>query len=219
MKNTMKNALAACAATVLLAGTAACSSDGDTRPAATERVSHAARSSAPTACSGGTYTWFNVERRDVLTGVAEKETLGKGGGRLTRAIARLHSPRTAVTMETGPAVDAAAALRSLGAHIGGGGEDSSFAEAGRTAPDLDPGITDVQGAGTIVQYSFVRLATGDFRYSCPGGKPSAGRATSWIVDGTGILDCDEPAKVLKDSAPGRDAARLSCGPKAPATKG
>ncbi|WP_282694596.1 hypothetical protein [Streptomyces sp. CC208A] len=212
---------AACAVAVLLAGTAACSSGGEARTAPPQRPAGAAKSTAKdtaSACAGGAFLWFNVEQRDVLTGVTEKQTLGKGGGALTHRPARLHTPRTGVTTETGPEADARATLRSLGAHIGGDGEDSAFSEPSRPAPKLDGGRTSVTGAGTFVEFSYVRQVTADFRHTCADGTASTGRATSWTVDGSGVLDCAEPSKGLQDSAPGLAAARLSCDPGAPAVK-
>ncbi|MFJ5710816.1 hypothetical protein [Streptomyces sp. NPDC093105] len=203
--------MAAGAVAALLGGTAACSSDGGTQAAVSQRPAAAARGAATTACASGTYVWFNVVQRDVLTGVAEKQVLGKGGGDLTRPLTRLHTPRTGVTTETGPKVDAAAALRSLGSHIGGAGEDSVFSETGRPAPDLDGNPTHVDGPGAIVEYTYVREVVGDFRLTCPGGEPSTGRAVGWSVDGMGILDCAEPPRALKDSEAAQAAARLSCG--------
>ncbi|MFB7278702.1 hypothetical protein ACFCZV_16450 [Streptomyces hydrogenans] len=208
-----------CALAALLAGTAACTSDDGTRPTATQRPSGPAKSPVPTACADGTFVWINVDQRDVLTGVAAAQKLGKGGGELTNPMRSLHTPRTDVATETGPKVDAAAALRSLGRHIGGAGEDAVFAEVGRSAPGVEGNPTSIDGPGTIVEYAFVREVVADFRHTCPDAGASTGRATGWMVDGTGVLDCDEPVKSLEDSRPAQAAARLSCPPDAPAVKG
>lgn len=112
--------LSACAVVTLIAGTAACTSDGP-EPAAkpTRAAADAAdTAAADTACANGTYAWFNVDKRDVLTGVAEKQKLGKGGGKLTNKLELLHTPRVTVTFEKGPRVRAEAVLRSLGIQIG-----------------------------------------------------------------------------------------------------
>ncbi|MGW8889879.1 hypothetical protein [Streptomyces sp. NPDC055749] len=170
-------------------------------------------------CNDATYEWFNIHKRDVLTGAAEKETLGRGGGKLTHKLMTLHTPKVAVTFEKGAGGDAEAALRSLGVHIGDTEPDDfegySFADVGRPAPDDDGSVT-IDGAGTYVNYAWVRQVTADFRYTCGDGERGAGRATSWIVDGSGIVECSMKAE---DSIPGRTAsaaARLSCGPEAPA---
>ncbi|MEU3605425.1 hypothetical protein AB0E83_08170 [Streptomyces sp. NPDC035033] len=215
-RNTKRRWAARAALAALLAGTTACTSGGDDRAAAPQRPA-AGGITAPAACADGTYDWFDIAQRDVLTGVAEKQTLGEGGGRLTNPVRRLHTPRTAVTTETGPAVHAAAALRSLGARVGGG-EDGAFAEAGRRAPGLDDSRTDVDGPGTLVDYAYVREVVAGFRHTCPGGAVSTGRAVGWTVAGTGVLDCGEPAETLEDSGPAQAAARLSCGPDDPASK-
>ncbi|MFD8013034.1 hypothetical protein [Streptomyces sp. NPDC058955] len=207
----VKNWMAAGAVAALLTGTAACTSGGDAPATATQQPPATAKSTAATACADGTYAWLDVEQRDVLTGVAAKQVLGKGGGELTEPMQPLHTPRVAVDTTSGPKVDATAALRSLGAHIGGAGEDSTFSETGRPAPDLDRRDTAVNGPGTFVAYRYVREVVADFRLTCPGGEPSTGRAVSWYLDGSGVLDCAEPPKALKDSKTAESAARRSCG--------
>lgn len=208
---TTKSWVTACAVTALLATTAACSSGGDARPA------QAAKTTA--ACASGTYAWSGVVQREVLTGVARKQTFGRNGGKLTQPLRRLHTPRTEATTETGPKIDPVTALRSLGAHIGGGGEDSAFSEAGRPAPRLDGNRSETSGPGTLVAYAFVTEVTADFRRTCPGGEPSTGRATSWSADGSGVLGCAESQLDLEDSEPALEAALLSCERDAPATDG
>ncbi|MFI8002944.1 hypothetical protein [Streptomyces sp. NPDC086010] len=77
--------LTACAVVVLLVGTAACTSErGEPFGAAEPR--------RDAACGNGTCTWFNVDQREVLTGVADKQHVGRGGGRLTRELRPLHTP-------------------------------------------------------------------------------------------------------------------------------
>lgn len=67
----MKTGLTACAVAALLTGAVGCTSGSG---AATAR----ATPTTGTACADGTYTWFNIDSREVLTGVAEKQKLGKG---------------------------------------------------------------------------------------------------------------------------------------------
>ncbi|MBT2398119.1 hypothetical protein [Streptomyces sp. ISL-100] len=216
--------LSACAVAALLAGTAACTSDGGEPTGKGSRAADAAPVSAgTTACEDGTYAWFNLDKRDVLTGVAEKQKLGKGGGKLTHKLAPLHTPRVAVTFEKGARVDAEAALRSLGVHIGDtnaadNDDGYAFADVRRSAPDLNADSTSVDGAGTYVNFAWVRQVTADFQYSCGDGERVAGRATSWIVDGSGVVECSEPIGNPKVGRPALTAARLSCGPDAPAAK-
>ncbi|MFF9145822.1 hypothetical protein ACF1BN_13285 [Streptomyces sp. NPDC014861] len=205
---TVKRWAAACAVAPLLAATAACTSDDGARPAGAAKAAE--------ACA---YAWSNVVERDVLTGVAKRQTFGEDGGRLTQPLRRLHTPRTEAATETGPRTDPATALRSLGAHVGGGGEDSAFAEAGRPAPDLDTIRSAASGPGTLVSYAYVREVTADFRRTCTGGEPSTGSATSWSVDGGGVLRCEESRADLEGSGPALEAALRSCGPGAPATRG
>ncbi|MFF3838048.1 hypothetical protein [Streptomyces sp. NPDC001930] len=212
--------LSACAVAALMAGTAACTSDGDGPPT----KAAAATPAAGTTCKGGTYSWFNVDKRDVLTGVAEKEKVSRKGARLTHKLAPLHTPRTAVTFEKGSREgDAKAALRSLAVLIGEAkaddpGASRAFSDVRRPAPDINSGSTSIDGVGTIVQYAWVEQVTADFRYVCGSGKPVTGRATSWVIDGTGLVSCSTPIKDAKEGEPALTAARLSCDPGAPASK-
>ncbi|MFF0476892.1 hypothetical protein [Streptomyces sp. NPDC004284] len=209
-----RTGLSACAVAALLAGAVACTDEGGGGAA------KKAPQAVGTACANGTYTWFNVDKRDVLTGVAAKQRLGKGGGALTNKPMPLHTPTTTVTFEKGPRVGAKAALRSLAVRIGdveaAGGDASSFTDVHRPLPKRDAHPTTVDGAGDIVEYTFVRQVTADFRYTCGDGEHAAGRATGWIIDGTGILECSTAIKNAKPGEPSLEAARLSCGPDSPA---
>lgn len=207
--------LSACAVAAVLAGTAACTSGGD---------GPTAKATADTACEDGVYSWFNVDERDVLTGVAEKEKISRKGSRLTHKLTPLHTPRTAVTFEKGSrAGNAKAALRSLAVLIGetnadDDGVSTEFTNVHRSAPDLNSGSSTIDGVGTIVQYAWVKQVTADFRYTCGDRKPVTGRATGWVNDGSGLLECSTPIKNVKEGAPALAAARLSCDPDAPAAK-
>ncbi|MFC9705186.1 hypothetical protein ACFTWD_31335 [Streptomyces sp. NPDC056943] len=205
--------LSACAVAALLAGTAACTSDGD-RPA------DKAGPTTGAACKNGTYTWSDVSKKDILTGVSEKQKIGKGGA-LTAPRKPLHTPRTAVTFEKGVRGDAKAALLSLGVRIGEVSPDDSgtsheFAHVGRAAPNPVNRIS-VTAAGTFVDYAWVREVTGDFRYACGTEKPVTGRAVSWVIDGSGVLECSEPV-VETGEKHAMEASLLACGPDAPAAK-
>ncbi|MFD5424047.1 hypothetical protein [Streptomyces sp. NPDC127084] len=216
--------LSACAVSALLAGAAACTSSGGAPADKAKRTVGAtpadkAERAVDATCENGTYTWFNVDKREVLTGVAEAQKLGKGGGALTNKLRPLHTPRVAVTFEKGPQVGAEAALRSLGAHIGGTDAadlDSEFADVRRPVPDLNDGSATVHGDGTFVDYGWVQQVTADFQFICGDGKQGAGRATSWLVNGSGVLECTEPIGKVKVGDPALAAARLSCGPDSPA---
>ncbi|MFE5943981.1 hypothetical protein [Streptomyces sp. NPDC056480] len=215
-----ETALSACVVAVVLGGTAACTPDGDGPPA---NASAAPTKVAGTVCRNGDYTWFNVDERDVLTGVAEKEKVTRKGATLTHKLMPLHTPRTAVTFEKGARGDAKAALRSLAVLIGEASADDhggslEFSDVRRPAPDLDSGSTSIDGVGTVVQYAWVEQVTADFRYTCGSGEPVTGRATSWVIDGSGILKCSTPMKEAKEGEPALTAARLSCGPDSPAAK-
>ncbi|MER5709913.1 hypothetical protein AB0B13_07780 [Streptomyces sp. NPDC042898] len=207
--------LSACAVAALLAGTAACTSDGD-GPADKAGPTTAA------ACKNGTYTWFNVDKKDVLTGISEKQKIGKGGGDLATTLKPLHTPRTAVTFEKGARGDAKAALLSLGRRVGevsaeDDGVSHEFANVRRQVPSL-VSHTRVTVAGSFVDYAWVEEVTGDFRYTCGTEKPVTGRAVGWTIDGGGVLECSEPV-VEERERHAMEAALLACGPDAPAAKG
>ncbi|WP_225803882.1 hypothetical protein [Streptomyces sp. NK15101] len=213
--NITKIGLSACAVAALLAGTTACTDEG---AGTAERAAH----QSGAACTGGAYTWFDIDARDVLTGVAEKQKLGKGGGALTHELSPLHAPVTAVIFEKGPRVDPGAALGSLGTRIGetdaAEGVVHEFTDVHRPAPKLDSATTRVEGAGTFVEYAWVREVTADFRYICGDGKRATGRAVGWTVDGSGTLECSTPIPDAKTGEPAPEAARLSCGPNSPAAR-
>ncbi|MFJ3505531.1 hypothetical protein [Streptomyces sp. NPDC090135] len=211
-----KTGFSACAVAALLAGAVACTNEGG---GATEQATRMTGA----ACANGTYTWSDVDVRDVLTGVAEKQQLGEGGGTLTREPAPLHLPITAVTFEKGPRVDAGAVLRSLAVRVGDAdaaeGDGHGFADVHRAAPGFRSEATSVDGAGTFVQYAWVRQVGADFQYSCSGG-PAAGHAVGWTVDGSGVLECSTPITNTKagEGKVALEAARLSCGPDSPAAR-
>ncbi|MEV4428971.1 hypothetical protein AB0K23_27020 [Streptomyces sp. NPDC049602] len=211
----MKTGLTACAVAALLTGAVGCTSGSG---GATAR----ATPTTGTACADGTYTWFNIDSREVLTGVAEKQKLGKGGGMLTHELARLHHPITAVTFEKGPRVDTKATLRSLGDRVGEtdalDADAYGFADVQRAVPKLQSRTTTVEGSGTFVDYAWVREITGDFRYECRDGKRATGRAVGWTTDGSGVLECSTPIENAGAEDTGAEAARMSCGPGSPAAK-
>ncbi|SEB59872.1 hypothetical protein [Streptomyces sp. TLI_105] len=204
-----KTGLSACAVAALLAGTVACTNEGDGAGEQATRTTGA-------VCANGTYTWSDVDVRDVLTGVTEKQQLGKGGGGLTDEPAPLHVPVTAVTFEKGPRVDAGAVLRSLAVRVGEAdaaeGDGHGFADVHRPAPGFRSDVTTVDGAGTFVEYAWVREVGADFQYSCGDGRRAAGHAVGWTVDGSGVLECSTPITNAKAGEVALEAARLSCGP-------
>ncbi|MFF8836177.1 hypothetical protein [Streptomyces sp. NPDC015130] len=210
--------LSACAVAALLAGTAACTSGNEGRSAA-------ARTALDAACKNGRYEWVNISQREVLTAVSAKQTLGKGGGALTNKPTVIHTPRVVVLLDKGTRAGAdrtKAALRSLGARIGETSLDESseyaFADVDRPSPLNSKNRTEVLGAGTFVDYSYVQEVTADFRYTCGTDRPVTGRATSWTIDGSGVLECAASIPDPDEAEAAREAARLSCGPDAPAAK-
>ncbi|MER5446182.1 hypothetical protein ABT052_13430 [Streptomyces sp. NPDC002766] len=201
----------------LAAGLTACTGDGAAHDG---RTGGAVTKAVVKACADGTFTWSGIKRTDELTGVSEPEVLGAGGGPLTHTVRRVFTPRPSVRV-TGPAVSAAEVLFSLGKRIGeidsdartlardGDGTTYTFTDVHTKAPKLGHRVTRIDGAGHIVQYAGVRMAEGDFRYSCPGGRTTSGHARNWTVDMAGTLDCQES---VGHSALARRAARRACEP-------
>ncbi|MYW68997.1 hypothetical protein GTY65_33715 [Streptomyces sp. SID8379] len=212
-------------ALALAAALTACSgggeSDGPGRADGTKE--HPAASGTPQAraCADGTFAWTGVRQTDKLTGVSDAATAtGRDGGRRTKALRRVYTPRPDVTGE-GPDVPAAEVLFSLGKKIGvietdartlarADGETWSFTDVHQKPPALDSNITEAGGAARDVLYAGVREVTGTFRHTCADGRSTTGRARGWTVDLGGILACDEPLDRSADSALARQAARLSC---------
>lgn len=223
MRGTVRRAWAAGAATaILVAGVAACTSDKKDAPKSSVKSDKA----VVKACAGGTFTWSGVKQTYRLTGVAEMQLVGQEGAKLTKPVKRVYTPRPSVETE-GPAVSPAEVLYSLGKKIGEIESDrtladverdaDSFTDVNRKAPALDNGTIEVEAAGKFVHFAGVREVTGDFSYSCPGGKTSTGHVRSWTVDIDGDLECDV-ALGAKTEDYARQAARRSCEEGAPATE-
>ncbi|MFD6418293.1 hypothetical protein [Streptomyces sp. NPDC060194] len=205
----------ALAGAVVVLATAGCTTNG-AAPAADAKPAAKSARSAPAVCSDGTYTWFDVDERNVLTAVSPAERIGAGGGGLTRERATVHTPRVAVTFEPGPRVPARRALRSLGARIGlsvDDGADALFTDVRRPPPGGGPRGERVEGVGvpvTLVTYRSVHQVTGGFRYVCADGTTAVGRAVSWTSVGGGLLDCALEPPAGSRGVVAREAARLSC---------
>ncbi|MER6116847.1 hypothetical protein [Streptomyces sp. NPDC001743] len=224
-----------CAVGVLVAGllASACSAtpdDPDTgaqpKPAgspATGRTG-AGQVAAPQerACEGGTYTWFNLQRRYVLNGVSDAQTLKAEGTELTEPMRRLRTDRASLESD-GPRLDSKAVFYALSVRLGlaDKGEDpedvedwSALGEPGSYAPlNEDGGWTSGGAAVRLVSYSAFEKVDADFRYTCKGGKdrePTVGHVLTWGRDLSGALNCEEPLSKA-GSAAAREAVRLSCG--------
>ncbi|MDN3026528.1 hypothetical protein [Streptomyces sp. S.PB5] len=176
------------------------------------------------ACANGTFTWFDVEKSDRLTGVSDLHPLPEGVT-MTSHMERVYTPRASVKTQ-GPALSPAEVLFSLGKKIGeidsdaptlaaAGGDTWAFTDVNGKAPSLDSGIVGGDNAGDFVTYAGVREVTADFQYSCPDGTATTGQARQWTVDIGGVLSCDE-AVDTDDLA--RQAARRSCEAGAVATR-
>ncbi|WLW52432.1 hypothetical protein [Streptomyces sp. YU58] len=220
---TRRTGAAGLAAVALLAGLTACTGDKGKRDSRSSGKGD--KAAVVNACADGTFTWSGVKKTDRLTGVSEVESLGKGGGKLTKKLERVYTPRPSVKA-TGPAVSSAEVLFSLGKKIGeietdartlaaADGETWSFTDVHVKAPDINDGSTEPDGAGHFVHFAGVREVTGDFSYACPGGRTTTGHARTWQVDITGVLACDES---VGDSDLAVQAARRSCEEGSPATR-
>ncbi|MFI6806978.1 hypothetical protein ACIBO6_18420 [Streptomyces luteogriseus] len=168
-----------------------------------------------TACANGTFTWSHLTERDRLTGVADPERLGKGGGALRNPMRRVYTPTPSVRAD-GPAPSPAEILFSLGKKTGeidseartlAQADDTwSFTDVRQPAPELDNDRVEPRTAGEYLQYAGVREVAADFRYSCPDGRTVSGHARNWTVDFTVLTDCAE----RPDSPLAREVAQHSC---------
>ncbi|MGW2572519.1 hypothetical protein [Streptomyces sp. NPDC001537] len=214
MRGITRGWAAALTVVTVAAGLAGCSGGGD-------GDRKAAPSSAPAvakACANGSFTWTGVQKTDRLTGVSAPEPSGGRTVRTTNPIERVYTPKPSVRTE-GPALSPAEVLFSLGKKIGEidsdaptladvNGDTWAFTDVRQKAPNLHNRFSEVSGPGETVQYAGVREWEGDFRYTCPGGRPTTGHARNWTLDMQGNLSCDESV----DSGIARQAARLSCEP-------
>ncbi|MGW5271074.1 hypothetical protein ACWEQP_00550 [Streptomyces sp. NPDC004044] len=226
----MKRTLAAVAvAAVMATGVSACtSSDGTTREqprpdssptaARTGKGNVPVTESRPRPCKGGTYTWFNTQRRWVLNGVTEPQHLtATKGARFTQPMRRLRTDMASVRTEgtDGTSPDNDAVLLALGVHLGladKGDETSGLGEPGEYAPVDNAGGEFSGASGHLVEFSSVQLIETDFRHSCGHGKQrkqTVGHVVSWASSGGGDIRCETPLP-KQASAAAREAVRLSC---------
>ncbi|WNI34054.1 hypothetical protein [Streptomyces sp. ITFR-6] len=215
----------------ILAGTSGCGSTPDDRntsrkpeqagaPTAGQAGAEQVAASQQRACEGGTYTWFNLQKHDVLNGVTEVQRVTAEPTKLTAPMRRLRTDRASLESD-GPALDPHAVFFALDTRLGltEKGEElddtsgwSGLGEPGAYAPLAEGGGEFSGLAARLVSYSFVKLVEADFRYACGSGEgrePTTGHVLTWIVDGEGTLNCDEPL-TKGTSAPAHEAERLSC---------
>ncbi|MGW0822217.1 hypothetical protein [Streptomyces sp. NPDC002845] len=172
------------------------------------------------ACKGGTFTWFNIDQSERLTGVAKAERVGKGGGKLTNRLQRVYTPEVSVKAD-GPSVPTREVLLSLGMETGvidadediDSVSDMSFLDADQKAPELndEPESVTLHAAAEFVRYAGVKVVEGDFHYSCPDGEITVGHARSWQVDTAGTAVCTEdPGPGLAVGRRAYEAVRFAC---------
>ncbi|MFB6708224.1 hypothetical protein ACFCW6_26330 [Streptomyces sp. NPDC056333] len=222
-------AVVAVAVAVMATGVSACtSSDGATRekprPEGSATASRTGKrnvpvtESRPRPCKGGTYTWFNTQRRWVLNGVTEPQHFtGAQGAEFTVPMRRLRTDMASVRTEGtgGTSQDDDDVLLALGVHLGlaeKGDEASGLGEPGQYAP-VDKAGGEYSGAvGHLVEFSSVQLIETDFRHSCGRGKQvhrTVGHVVNWTSSGGGGIACETPLSE-QASAAAREAVRLSC---------
>ncbi|WP_239079402.1 hypothetical protein [Streptomyces sp. SID7909] len=176
----------------------------------------------PQACRGGTYTWFNMQDRSVLNGLADPQRVARGSGKMTKLtepVRRLRTDQASVVSQ-GPSLDPKQVLFALSTHLGftEKGDDpdmgSGLSEPGEYA-EIDPGGGEASGSHRtvrLISYSFVRLVETDFRYTCGSGegrRTTTGHVVTWPSSGGGLISCEEPLD-KKASAAAHEAFRLSC---------
>ncbi|RAJ67874.1 hypothetical protein K388_00617 [Streptomyces sp. KhCrAH-43] len=196
----------------------------DAKPAGSPRAGSEADLAVarePKACRGGTYTWFNLEKRSVLNGLTDPQCVeGKPGEpvKMTEPMRRLRTDRASLETQ-GPRLDPQEVLFALSVHIGFAdkgddpGDGSGLGEPGEYAPVEGGGgeISGMNGA-VLVDFSSLQLVETDFRYTCGSGERrerTTGHVVTWTYSSTGELRCGVP--LPRDaSAAAHEAVRLSC---------
>lgn len=216
----MRRWTAAFVATLAVASTGACTA---TATHAEPKASTTAMTLSPKACANGRYQWFNVERPVRLSALSDAETIGKGGGKVTKLKYRVSWPVVSVSSR-GPALPSRDVLFSLAKKVGEAQEGDDPTGMAFTDVDRKPGdpnasrVISSEGGGRLVMYDKTYVVEADFRYTCPNSKAvTIGHAKSWTIEGGGSLECgtrlDVPKQAHVDLTAVREAARLSCGPK------
>ncbi|MEU2026709.1 hypothetical protein ABZ565_31820 [Streptomyces sp. NPDC016469] len=190
---------------------------GSARAAADKTVAR-----EPQACRGGTYTWFNMQDRSVLNGLADPQRVTGGSSKMTKLtepVRRLRTDQASVVSQ-GSRVDPKQVLIALSTHLGFTEKDddpemgSGLGEPGEYA-EIDSGGGEASGSARtvrLVSYSFVRLVETDFRYTCGSGedrRTTTGHVVTWPSSGGGLISCEEPLD-KKASTAAHEAFRLSC---------
>ncbi|NUW40002.1 hypothetical protein HT134_07645 [Nonomuraea rhodomycinica] len=150
-----------------------------------------------------TFTWSNIDDRDVLTAVSEARTLAKG----EKWVPSMRVLRSGVAQVTGVRLDnPQTAITSLGERVG-----HSLAPIGQTYPSKGRhGENSFGAAGRYVVYQVApHLVDADFVVECGGKRLGSGQATSWEYgDSGGTAECD--VKTGDDSRIARMAAEVAC---------
>ncbi|MFC7586086.1 hypothetical protein ACFQYP_21845 [Nonomuraea antimicrobica] len=131
-----------------------------------------------------TFTWFNIDNRDVLTAVSEGKTLAKD----EKWLPSMQVLRTGVAQVTGVRLDKPqTAIASLGKRVG-----QSLTPIDQTYPSKGRfGETSFSGAGRYVIYQMANgLVDADCVVECGGKRLGSGHATSWQYgDSRGAAQC------------------------------
>ncbi|MEU7829116.1 hypothetical protein [Nonomuraea sp. NPDC049129] len=166
--------------------------------------SSACTTSAVTASQEScTFTWSNIDDRDVLTAVSEARTLAKG----EKWVPSMHVLRSGVAQVTGVKLDnPQTAITSLGKRVG-----QSLAPIGQMYPSKGRhGENSFGAAGRYVVYQVARhLVDADFVVECGGKRLGSGHATSWQSgDSGGTAECG--VKTGDENRIARMALELAC---------
>ncbi|MGW1973773.1 hypothetical protein ACWCOY_36715, partial [Streptomyces tubercidicus] len=168
----MRRWIAALVATLAVASTGACTASAThTEPKATAKT----LALGPKACTHGSYQWFNVEQPVRLSALSDVETLGKGGGKVTKLKYRVSWPVVSVSSR-GPALPSRDVLFSLAKKVGEAqeGDDPTgmaFTDVDRKPEDPNASrLISSEGGGRLVMYDQTYVVEADFRYTCPNSK-------------------------------------------------
>ncbi|WP_143645237.1 hypothetical protein [Streptomyces antioxidans] len=165
-----------------------------------------------TACDHGSYTWFNVSRRAVVTDM-DQGRYDKGEALSTKRLKQIASYTRSVRTGNGAELPSTTVYRSLAAHLktGEGLAGDGTNERGRTTKDEHDSwaYRKAESPGRYVTARAVPLVEADFQYRCPGDPAVTGHVVTWEIPSEIIVECGRKPEKNRDDGE-REAARLGC---------
>ncbi|MDX3225823.1 hypothetical protein [Streptomyces sp. ME19-01-6] len=205
----------AVAAVAIMAGVAGCTSGGSDASDGSEGA--AQHLSAAKACDDGTYTWFNVSQRSVLTDMKPGRHVEKGEKVSTKEVAEVARYTRSVRTD-GADLSPKAVIRALAEHLklsdrlvgDGSGPDEPTTKYDSSVAS---GERKAEASGRYVPAREVDLVEADFHDSCEDSSfqdaAVSGHVVTWQTPTLFVVACGE--KPEKNRSQGeREAARLGC---------